>query len=246
MKASKAMAVAVIGAVMATSASADAEAVYDDAAVSREFIRALGYFCGTEDPISATHNWILRDCCRNDTNRYVRVAKETATTNDTFSGRAIFIVTHYGTAEDIPFLRRYTNDARRAQMAASGVWNLGGITTNTLEIIHDFLAVPDNQVGCHGQNRVAECLTGIVFSGDYSLPIKTQTKEIVMEYARKSRDPMSLDEALCKCDPAYIHSKRRLSVLRSAAALDLCDMQRNYVTNAISELVAYPEANLPD
>ena len=167
------IAVVSLGATMVASAVDEEDKVYDDAEVSQRFIYSTGFFCGNGDPAGGELKWILETCCRNDTNRYVRVAKETAATNDNFSCDAIFIVTHYGTAEDIPFLRRYTNDVDNVQMAASGVWNLGGITTNTLEIIHDFLAVPDNQVGCHGQNRVAECLTGIVFSGDYSLPIKT-------------------------------------------------------------------------
>jgi hypothetical protein len=48
-------------------------------------------------------------------------------------------------------------------------------------------------------------------------------------------------------DDSYRYSKRRLRVLLNA------DLQRrpypfqvNYVTNAINELVAYPEADLPD
>ena len=47
-------------------------------------------------------------------------------------------------------------------------------------------------------------------------------------------------------DPSYRFSKRRLNVMRSAQNRCWNAMLTNYVTNAINELVAYPEANLPD
>jgi hypothetical protein len=56
----------------------------------------------------------------------------------------------------------------------------------------------------------------------------------------------SLDEAICEADPTYRHSKRRLAVMRSAQNRCWNPMLTNYVTNAINELVAYPEADLPD
>ncbi len=48
-------------------------------------------------------------CCNNDTNRHVRVAKETALTNDVFKSVAVQIVRKYGGAEDVPFLQQCTN-----------------------------------------------------------------------------------------------------------------------------------------
>ena len=77
--------------------------------------------------------------------------------------------------------------------------------------------------------------------------------------------PNVLDGALCNAHDDFRFSKRRLSALRSAKqriALELEDaatnnyevgrrtycytFQTNYLQNAINELVAYPESNLPD
>ena len=48
-------------------------------------------------------------------------------------------------------------------------------------------------------------------------------------------------------DESYRYSKRRLQILRAADILHCpYQYQVNFVTNAINELVAYPEAALPD
>ena len=55
-----------------------------------------------------------------------------------------------------------------------------------------------------------------------------------------------LDRNLVSTDPSYRFSKRRLAVMRAVSVKTLNDYQANYVTNAINELIAYPEADLPD
>lgn len=55
-----------------------------------------------------------------------------------------------------------------------------------------------------------------------------------------------VDKSIIRSDPSYRTSRRRLANLRSALARELNDYQLQYVTNAINELVAYPEADLPD
>ena len=62
-----AAAVALMGVV--NGAAASSGVVYDDAAVSREFVYAKGFFCGNDRPIKSSLNWILTTCCGNDTNR---------------------------------------------------------------------------------------------------------------------------------------------------------------------------------
>lgn len=55
-----------------------------------------------------------------------------------------------------------------------------------------------------------------------------------------------LDDVMIWANPSYRYSKRRLSVLRSVRDLGMHPYQLAYVTNAINELVSYPEANLSD
>ena len=63
-------AVALMG--VANGDAASSGVVYDDAAVSREFVRTTGYFCGNGDPAGSSLKWILNTCCEGDTNRYLR------------------------------------------------------------------------------------------------------------------------------------------------------------------------------
>ena len=55
-----------------------------------------------------------------------------------------------------------------------------------------------------------------------------------------------LDDAIMRHDASYRYSRRRLAVLRSVYSRGINQYSYSYVTNAINELVAYPEANLPD
>jgi hypothetical protein len=55
-----------------------------------------------------------------------------------------------------------------------------------------------------------------------------------------------LDGAIVSLDPTYANSKRRLANLRAVLPRVRLTVQRRYITAAINELVAYPEANLPD
>ena len=54
------------------------------------------------------------------------------------------------------------------------------------------------------------------------------------------------DAAIVRLDPTYETSRRRLGVLRSVQALGVNEWQTNFVTRAIRELEAYPEAELPE
>ena len=57
---------------------------------------------------------------------------------------------------------------------------------------------------------------------------------------------MDVDAVFIETDSTYRNSKRRLAVLRSAYGLGVSQYQIAYVTNAINELVAYPETDLPE
>ena len=70
MKSYMLMVVALMGVV--NGAAASSGVVYDDAAVSQEFVRTTGYFCGNGDPAGSSLKWILNTCCEGDTNRYLR------------------------------------------------------------------------------------------------------------------------------------------------------------------------------
>ena len=234
--------VALLGAALALSASA--ETVYDDATISRRLIYSDGFFCG--DANRTERNWILTTCCNNDTNRYVRVAKETAVTNESFKLTAVDIVCRHGGADDVPFLYQCTNNTQTAARALIGILQLGGLTEDSVAAASAYLA-STNTVCADEKDTVACSLFRCAVKSSASAELKALALSNVFAFARTSSSPRSNDSVFQGIDPTYKYSKRRLSVLR--AVLPRCQHVpelNTYVTNAISELVAYPEANLPD
>ena len=239
-------AIALAGAIRVAKAST--EVVYDDAAVSREFLHTTGHFCGTEDPIKTSLKWILNTCCEGDTNRYLRIAKETATNNPKFSNMAIALVEEYGGVDDVPFLYQFTNSTKYISGALEVVLKLGGLTEESVAAASAYL-VSTNSYHVLYQSDVAEELFRAAANPSAPASLRTIASSNVLHFAsNNSGGSVEYDDiGLKNADPSYKYSKRRLSVLR--AVLPDCqgyDNLMNYVTNAINELVAYPEANLPD
>ena len=81
-----------------------------------------------------------------------------------------------------------------------------------------------------------------------SVDWRTNALSVAHAFATEvNRNYYWLDHLLLRDDDSYRYSKRRLHVLR-CADVQHCPypFQVNYVTNAINELIAYPEASLPD
>ena len=244
MKRAMTMAAALMGAAMAASASADV--VYDDARVSREFIYTTKLTCGTENAAGSSLNWILHTCCNNDTNRYVRVAKETALTNDVFKSVAVQIVRKHGGVEDVPFLYQCTNDLESAEDALEGILKFEGLTESSLAAASAFLALT-NTCRSLERNWIAIKLFGCAAHSSATAELRALASSNALAFVRTSKSVEYNDIRLKAADPTYEYSKRRLAVMR--ALLPVCqhsDVLLTDVTNAINELVAYPESALPD
>ena len=239
-------AVIVVAALAACTASM-ADTTYDDAAVSREFLRARGYFCG--DGADSTLKWILETCCENDTNRYVRIAKETATGNTNFVNMAMALIEKHGSTDDLPFLYQCTNNSECASGALTLILQLGGLTESSVEAASAYIAGTNAYTYCWSSDRedvACELFRAAAISSTTN-SLKELAASNALNFARTSDDVRYNDIGFRNADPSYKYSKRRLSVLRSV--LPLCqgyEILLNYTTNAINELVAYPESELPD
>ncbi len=229
-----------------------ADATYDDEAVSRAFIRAKGFFCGHNDAVGSEMRWILDTCCGGDTNRYVRIAKETAMTNESFAVMAMSVVEDHGGMDDLPFLYSYTNDVRFSHDALDSVLKVEGVTSNSIAAVRAYLERPDveDSDGSDRCNRqdIALALLRRAKRGDVGAPEKAAARDVVIDYSLRRFGVIHLDAMLAGFDPQYKFSKRRLHVLRTdlARGLEPYPILYNYTTNAIHELVSYPESELPD
>ncbi len=226
---------------------ASPDVVYDDAAVSREFVRTTGYFCGEDDPAGSSLKWILNTCCAGDTNRYLRVAKETAPSNTNFSYMAIALIEKHGSVDDLPFLYTYTNDVRCAGAAMEVILQLGGLTEESVAAASAYITSTNDYFALDRGNVAAELFrAAAVCLGSEHL--KAVAVSNALGFVSNNFAYVDYNDGHFQyADSSYKYSKRRLSVLR--AVLPQCqgyDNLMNYTTNAINELVAYPESDLPD
>ena len=237
---------AIVLAGMVHGARASSNVVYDDAAVSREFVRTTGYFCGNGDPVGSSLKWILNTCCEGDTNRYLRIAKETAASNTNFAYMAIALVEKHGSIGDLPFLYQYTNDVRCAGGALEVILKLGGLTEESVAAASAYLQCTNTHSSTDREAVAFELFRGASHSSACA-ELRARASSEALTFARNSNNVRYNDIRFQGADPSYKYSKRRLSVLRSV--LPDCqgyDTLVNYTTNAINELVAYPESALPN
>ena len=185
-----------------------------------------------------------------DTNRLARVLAELAQTNDAwYAEMAMWQLEKYGTSEQLPFLYSCATNPAVGDRALKSIFAIEGVTSNSVSATRGYLAITNacTQQMDYNRSDVCEWLLKEVSTSPNLAYLKPACLTAAVDYAQNvSIMHKSLDEAICVADPTYQHSKRRLAVMRSAQNRCWNQMLTNYVTNAINELVAYPEANLPD
>jgi hypothetical protein len=222
------------------------ESGYSDDEVKAQFVEA-GMFCHAEFIRRGYRRAFEMAGC--DTNRYARILRELAVENTNETEWAIASLGQYKTTESLPFLYSYATNAVYGAKALKSVFAIEGVNSNSVAATCGYLAVTNafTQQMDYDRSDVCEWLLKEVSTSPSLAYLKPSCLNAAVDYAQNiSIMHKSLDGAICAADPTYRHSKRRLAVMRSAQNRCWNPMLTNYVTNAINELVAYPEANLPD
>ena len=222
------------------------ESGYSDAEVKAQFVEA-GMFCNAELIRRGYRRAFEMAGC--DTNRYARILRELAVENTNETEWAIASLGQYKTTESLPFLYSYATNAVYGAKALKSVFAIDGVNSNSVAATCGYLTVTNafTQQMDYDRSDVCEWLLKEVSTSPSLAYLKPSCLNAAVDYAQNiSIMHKSLDGAICAADPTYRHSKRRLAVMRSAQNRCWNPMLTNYVTNAINELVAYPEANLPD
>ena len=187
-----------------------------------------------------------RGCCEGDTNRFARLIFELAQTNDTrMVGRMIGLLGTYGTTAQLPFLYSMATNEQHGASAVKSILRLEGVTSNSVAIAGTYLSMTNVDF----EYRADVCKTLLRTTAQDSVsPIMRQVgRDCALRYARSAnRYVWDVDTVFIETDPTYRNSRRRIEVLRAAFRLGVSQYQIAYVTNAINELVAYPEADLPE
>ena len=185
-----------------------------------------------------------------DTNHLARILAELAQTNDAwYAEMAMKQLEKYATSEQLQFLYSCATNPAVGDKAVKAVLRIEGITSNSVDAAQRYFML-SNVEDRFDQSRTSICADLITMSNDGGVDINCRSNALEVA-GQFSAGPYCnaywLDVILINRDQSYRNSKRRLAALRSSAAYAAqWSFISNYVANAISELVAYPEANLPD
>jgi len=236
-------------------------------------IVASAAFCEVCSAVQGTDEELRRDvleflttrCCGNvearrvltnevrfggDTNRLACVLSEFAQTNDDqIAEWAMWQLKKYATPAQLPFLYSCATNPVLGKTAVESVLRVEGVTSNSVAILAEYLTTTNIFTRQQAYCRAICCAEFIHEASAVNVPI--EQKEAAFSVARNFAANVNtsnsvVDKALICADITYRYSARRLSVMRAAYPRCINEYQTNYVANAISELVAYPEENLPD
>lgn len=187
-----------------------------------------------------------RDLCGANSNRFARLICELAHTNNARTVRGMIRrLGFYGTSAQLPFLYSQVTNVEYGVEAAKAILAIEGVTSNSVAMVDGYLSNTNNT----NRNRYYVCSDFVAkaFTQDVSVDLHTSASTVYFRFMKDDNIFNDwLDETMKSVDSTYVHSKRRLAVMRAARARTTDPEDLNYITNAISELVAYPEADLPD
>lgn len=154
----------------------------------------------------------------------------------------------YATSAQLPFLYSCATNSVLGKTAVESVLRIEGVTSNSVQAARNYFAltnIPPKMT----QQRDDVCISLVDAAWGNGVPLAVRAFALETTYdfaANVNQCHKWLDDAIMRHDASYRYSLRRLAVLRSVCSRGINQYSYSYVTNAINELVAYPEANLPD
>ena len=237
---------------------------YSDDEVKAQFVEA-GMFCHAEFIRRGNRRAFEMAGC--DTNRYARILRELAVENTNETKRVIAnLGNKYKTPDSLPFLYSYATNAVYGAKALKAVFAIEGVTSNVAGnyfSITNFFPLDS----ASDRSKLCQSLIERVYSEPQLSDYRSIVFDMALYYNRfvNVTSPNCVDVGLCDADPSYKYTKRRLADLHLYEAnvsgyfnglpdtsesyqrrVLVFAYQTNYLANAINELVAYPEADLPD
>ena len=219
---------------------------HGDAEIKAQFVFAGR--CRHAEDMDSNYDYAFR-MAAGDTNRYVRVLSELAEENTNQTRRVIDEFFYRKPPQSLPFLYSYATNAQYGAYALKAVFAIEGVNSNSVAVAQSYLMLT-NEAVCVDRGGATVCAALVKCARQEGVDANFRTNALAVANAfatTHNRNYYWLDYLLMQDDASYRYSKRRLRVLRSADILHCpYPYQVNFVTNAINELVAYPEAALPD
>ena len=229
-----------IAVVALASAVANSEEVSDDR-IKSMIIGSESYIDNSRAAERLYNN--ARRRCGDDTNRFARILCELAQTDDKhIADRMIYRLGWHGTTAQLPFLYSMATNEQHGATAVKSILRLEGVTSNSVATASRYLFSTNYRH--RARYEICDCLVSQLAKTQAN---RSQAERVVLRFLSDYNIYHDwLDAAMKRTDPTYSQSKRRLSVLRAISLRETDAKDLSYITNAINELVAYPEADLPD
>ena len=227
----------------------------EDAELDDKIVAAIGNVLSRRDGIDARTYRRLFDKCHSDSNRLCNIAQRVyAEYPDYFSRTiALSLIGEYGDARQVIFLESCVTNVALGPAAISALNRIEGFTSNSVLRTARYHSVTNQEVFGTDKKAYSDrdwALKKLVFSAtrpSVDVALKNFARDYVFSYASNNCYQIcTADRALMSLDSTYKNSRRRLALLRLAQPVVPGPYSPEYVTNAINELVAYPEANLPE
>ena len=185
--------------------------------------------------------------CGDDTNRFARILCELAQTDDKhIADRMIYRLGWHGTPAQLPFLYTMATNEQHGATAVKSILRLEGVTSNSLAAVDQCLSMTNVQARMERENLCLFMLDSFVVA-QVCVEVRNAVEQCILRFARGSTVYNEyFDSCLSRRMPGYKFSKRRLDVLRIAEHNLTIRFNEHFITNAINELVAYPESDLPE
>ena len=245
---------ATVGAALMIAFADGAETLSDDATKEKivSFVTWPSRLCGraTVDFWNEIKSRKLTNCSwfDGDTNRLARLICELAQTNDTRTAMTMTrALGEYGTSEQLPFLYSCATNPVLGNAAIEAVLHIEGVTSNSVAAAESYFAISSHDDSLQTTQLCLDFMKRAT-GAEVDPTCASNALRVARDFSvSENCHYYCFDRGQIMSDSSYSHSQRRLAYLRQVSLRgDLFEFQANYVTNAINELVDYPEANLPD
>ena len=223
--------------------SVHSETVTDDEI--RDMVVHSGFYI--DNGLAAKEEFLgAKELCAGDTNRFARILCELAQTNHVrIADRMIRCLGRHGTTAQLPFLYSMATNEQHGASAVKSVLRLEGVSSNSVMVTGLYLSMTN--VTQRDRSDICGFFFNLTKTSYVPDALKQFGENVALRYAGTANLYFQrMDESMIRTEPSYRQSRRRLEVLRAVHRLGVSAYQINYVTNAINELVAYPEADLPE
>ena len=217
----------------------------DDSEIARCVVLSMSYI---DNPARSRASLAFaRGLCEGDDTRFARILGELAHTNDAKIAECmISLLVQYGTSAQLPFLYSQATNVEYGADAVRSILRIEGITSNSVAMVDRYLSLTNKESRLDRENICKFMLDR--FAGPQSPDgIRNVVEQSVLGFAMSNTVYNEyFDESLAQRISGYRYSRRRLDILRRARQIMEISYNESFITNAINELVAYPEADLPD